>query len=83
MDGNWSGIEKSEDLEDKVAAEGPTHQRRYSEPVIACDSALNFSKLEYLELGESLRHLKFSNDSIRRFKARVARVSHRGADLYW
>ena len=51
MDGNWSGIEKSEDryLEDKVAAEGPTHQRWYSEPVIACDSALNFSKLDYME----------------------------------
>ena len=47
MDGNWSGIEKSEDLEDKAAAEGPTHQTWYSEPVIACDSALNFSKLEY------------------------------------
>ena len=65
-----------------MAAEGPTHQRWYSEPVIACDSALNFSKLEYGGLVESLRHLKFSNDAIRRFKARVARVCHRGADLY-
>ena len=72
-----------DDLEDKAAAEGPTHQRWYSEPVIACHSALNFSMLEYGGLVEtSLRHLKFSNDAIRRFKARVARVCHRGADLY-
>ena len=46
MDDNWSGIEKSEDLEDKAAAEGPTHQRWYSEPVIACEVLW---KLDYIE----------------------------------